>query len=319
MSKYGIDVSRYQSIINWDKVKPQIDFAIIQIGWIGNHDNHTVDLQFERNYKECKRLGIPIGAYIYNYAVSSQNVELAMSWIKKQLSGKTFEMPIYIDMEDNTLINLGKDRLTKLSLTFCKEIENLGFLAGVYANRNWFDNYLNKLEIKNKYNTWIAHYTNAVDKYKGEYDMWQASSKGKINGIYGNVDINYLYKIYNSNQSQNTNLQKTNEEIANEVIEGKWNNGEQRKILLSNAGYNYNEVQSIVNKIMKEKNNINYYKKCDSSFTSLVDALKSIGVDSSFQNRKKIAIANGITNYKGYSYQNINLLNLLKSGALKVG
>lgn len=315
MSKFGIDVSQHQGIIDWNKVKSQINFAILRLGWIGNHDNHTIDLQFERNYNECKRLKIPIGIYIYNYCVSSQNIENSIKWIEKQLKGKTFEMPIFIDMEDSSLSNLGKSRLTNIATTFCEEIKKLGFNAGVYANKYWYDTYLNKLELYNKYTLWIAHYTNAIDKYQGEFDMWQNLSNGKINGITGNVDTNYLYSDIIKN---NTNEKKlSNEEVAKLVIDGKYGNDEERKKKLENDGYNYIEVQAIVNKLINQKTE--YYKKCESQYKSLVDALKSINIDSSLTNRKKIAKANGILNYTGTSSQNIKLLNLLKEGKLKVG
>lgn len=73
MSKYGIDVSQHQGVINWDAVKGKIDFAILHLGWIGNHNNHTLDTQFERNYSECTRLGIPVGVYVYCYSSSESS------------------------------------------------------------------------------------------------------------------------------------------------------------------------------------------------------------------------------------------------------
>jgi len=107
---------------------------------------------------------------------------------------------------------------------------------------------------------------------------------------------------------------KTNEEIAKEVIAGKWGNGNARKKALEKAGYDYNVIQKIVNGNKKEK--IEYYPKCEVTHTSIVTALKSIKTDSSFSNRRKIANKNGIKVYIGSSSQNIKLLNLLKKGKL---
>lgn len=107
---------------------------------------------------------------------------------------------------------------------------------------------------------------------------------------------------------------KTNEEIAKEVIAGKWGNGNARKKALEKAGYDYNAIQKIVNGNKKEK--IEYYPKCEVTHTSIVTALKSIKTDSSFSNRRKIANKNGIKVYIGSSSQNIKLLNLLKKGKL---
>ena len=107
---------------------------------------------------------------------------------------------------------------------------------------------------------------------------------------------------------------KTNEEIAKEVLDGKWGNGTARKKALEKAGYNYNEVQAIVNK--KNTSTTRYYPKCESKYTSIVSALNSIKVNSSFNNRKKIANKNGIKVYLGTAAQNIKLLDLLKKGKL---
>lgn len=194
MSKFGIDVSEYQENIDWDLVKPNIDFAILRLGWIGNKENHTIDKKFERNYSECKRLGIPTGVYVYCYSNNEGAMKSGAKWTLDKLSGKTLELPIYIDMEDNSIRGYGKEHLTNLCFAFNAEIENAGYWAGVYANRDWFNNYLNKDKIKEKFTTWIATYCAGTNKYEGEYDMWQNSSSGKINGINGRVDTNYMYR-----------------------------------------------------------------------------------------------------------------------------
>ena len=190
----GIDVSDYQANINWDEVKSQIGFAILRLGWIGNKNNHTLDKKFERNYSECKRLGIPVGVYVYNYCNKEETAEAGAKWTLEHLKGKTLELPVYIDMEDNTIASLGKDKLTEIVFKFNQVIESAGYWAGVYANRNWFDNYLNKDIIKKRFTTWIAHYGTSEDKYKGEYDIMQYTSSGKVNGINGNVDMNNMYR-----------------------------------------------------------------------------------------------------------------------------
>lgn len=191
---FGIDVSENNGIINWDLVKPNINFAILRLGWIGNKNNHTLDKKFERNYAECKRLGIPVGAYVYCYCNSEETAKAGANWAMKMLQGKNIELPIYIDMEDNTIVNCGIDKLTNMCIAFNTIIEQAGLWAGVYANENWFNNYLNKEELKRRYTCWIASYKNGVNCYKGEYDIWQNSSSSKINGISCNVDTNYMYR-----------------------------------------------------------------------------------------------------------------------------
>lgn len=194
MSKFGIDVSQHNGNINWEEVRNHIDFAILRLGWIGNKNNHTLDTQFERNYNECKRLGIPVGVYVYNYCLSVETAESGANWAVDKLQGKSLELPVYIDAEDPSEEKLGKRINTDMCIAFNSIIEQSGRWAGVYANRNWFDNFLYKDEIKSRYTTWIATYCAGTNKYEGEYDMWQNSSDGHINGINGRVDTNYMYR-----------------------------------------------------------------------------------------------------------------------------
>lgn len=316
MSKFGIDVSQHNGNINWEEVRNHIDFAILRLGWIGNKNNHTLDTQFERNYNECKRLGIPVGVYVYNYCLSVETVKSGANWTIEKLQGKSLELPVYIDAEDPSEEKLGKRINTDMCIAFNSIIEQSGRWAGVYANRNWFNNFLYKDEIKNRYTTWIATYCAGTNKYEGEYDMWQNSSDGHIDGINGRVDTNYMYRdlIAEIGNTKEIEYKKSIDEIAREVINGQWGNGEDRKKRLQEAGYNYQEVQNKVNEMLNYNNR--YYKKCNSNFKSIVDALNSIGVNSSYENRKKIALKNNIINYSGTATQNNQLLEKLKSGKL---
>lgn len=190
--KAGIDVSKHQGEIDWEKVKDQIDFAIIRLGWIGNKENHTLDTWFERNYSKCKELGIPVGVYVYNYCNSLDTVKQAANWTIKKLEGKTFELPVFIDMEDLSIAGIGKEKLSNICIEFNEIIATAGYEPGIYANRNWFDNYLSK-DLRTKYTCWIAHYTNTNQNYDEEFSIWQYTSKGLINGISENVDLNIIY------------------------------------------------------------------------------------------------------------------------------
>lgn len=190
----GIDVSQHQGNIDWSSVKSQIDFAILRLGWIGNKNNHTLDTKFEQYYNECKRLGIPIGVYVYNYCVNQTAVQSGANWTISKLQNKKLELPVYIDMEDSSGTSLGKDLNTNMCVAFNSIIERSGRSAGVYANLNWFNNYLHKDIIKKKYTTWIAHYGVNENKYAGEYDILQYTSKGRVRGILGNVDMNVMYR-----------------------------------------------------------------------------------------------------------------------------
>lgn len=270
MNTFGIDVSQHQGKINWDEVKSKIDFAILRLGWIGNKENHTLDTQFERNYNECKRLGIPIGVYVYCYSNNEDTVKSGANWTINKLNGKSLDLPVYIDMEDDTIRGLGKEKLTNICIAFNSVIEADRRWAGVYANLDWFNNYLDKNVIKSKYTTWIAHYTSGTDKHKDEYDIWQNSSEAKLDGINGNIDTNYMYRdliteIGNTKQSD-PQTTKSIVDLAYEVLDGKYGNGEDRKKALGSL---YDEVQAKVNEMQKIKKEITYIVKSGDNLSKI--------------------------------------------------
>lgn len=269
----GCDISVHNGTINWEEAKNDIDFAIVRVGYIGNNEN-KLDGQFERNYSECKRLGIPVGVYVYNYVKTEARIKECAKWVIDQLQGKALDLPVYIDMEDNTIAPLGKNALTNLCIAFNTEIEATGRWAGVYANRNWYDNYLNKDEIKSRYTTWIAHYGVDINKYQGQYDMLQYTESGRLAGINGNVDLNEMYVdlvllIKGSKPQPTPQPQKSIDELALEVINGQWGNGEERKNRLINAGYDYNAVQHRVNEILGADKKIVYTVKAGDTLSGI--------------------------------------------------
>lgn len=274
-----IDLSQHNGNIDFNKVKNDgVEAVILRLGWIGNRNNHTIDTKFNEYYNACKKLNIPIGIYVYSYVVSDAAAVSGANWTINQLKDKKIELPIYIDMEDASTTGIGKDRLTSICVSFNSVIEKASYWAGVYANLNWYNNYLNKAYIKARYTTWIAHYGVNPDKYKNEYDMLQYSSTGKVNGINGNVDMNILYRdLLNQINGSNTPAKqepvaptkKTNEEIADEVINGKWGNGEDRKNRLTQAGYNYDAVQKIVNEKLGAKKETTYTVKKGDTLTKI--------------------------------------------------
>lgn len=316
MKRKGIDVSKHQGIIDWKKVKnDDVEFAIIRIGYGGSAP--VKDAKFEENYKNARANGLDVGVYIYSYADTLTDAKTEANAVINWLSGRDLELPVYFDIEDKKQSILGNTLRTNITKTFCDMIENAGYWAGIYANKSWLTSKLNMNEL-NAYTVWVAQWAN-TNTYKGPYAMWQYTSDGSVNGISGRVDMNYQVKELGGKlgtSGGSTSSKKSNEEIANEVIAGKWGNGTDRKNRLTSAGYNYDTIQAIVNQKMGVTGT-SYYKKYTGSSVSLVDALKSIGVDSSMTNRKKIAKANGISNYTGTSSQNTKLLNLLKQGKLK--
>lgn len=191
--RFGVDLSEHNGTVNFKELKKDVDFVILRLGWVGNKDNHTLDKNFEYNYKWAKKRGIPVGVYVYLYSNSVKTAQSGAKWAIKQLKGKSLDIPyIFADMEDKSIAGLGKGKLTDITIAFNEVIEKNGYKGGVYANLDWFRNKLDS-SLKTKYATWIAHYTDGTNKYLGSYDMWQNSSKGRVNGVDGNVDTNYMY------------------------------------------------------------------------------------------------------------------------------
>ena len=189
----GIDVSEQQGTINWEKVKADgIAFAILRLGWIGNYDNHTLDTQFETNYKACKNLGIPVGIYVYSYTVNDTAAKSGAKWAIKQLSGKSISLPVFIDVEDSSMSSLSKSQITSICTTFCSTIKSNGRTAGVYASKSWFDNKIDVSKLT-AYQKWVAQW-NSKCTYEGEYTFWQYSSSGSVCGITTKVDLDRWYK-----------------------------------------------------------------------------------------------------------------------------
>ena len=196
----GIDISSHNKDINWELVKSQIDFAIIRLGY-GDNDESQDDSYFIKNVNGCINNNIPFGVYIYSYAtnlVGNASIQSEIEHTKRQLS-KISQKPfcVYIDMEDNSTVKLGKSQLTNFALEYCKEITKAGYKAGVYANENWFNNYLDCSKIANYgYSIWCAKYSDNKPNISCNYDIWQYTSEGRINGINTVVDMNNMYNNF---------------------------------------------------------------------------------------------------------------------------
>lgn len=191
----GIDVSEHQGRIDWDAVKASgIDFAILRVGFGAPSWGGRVDYQFNRNISECERLGIPYGVYIYSYAFDNQQAADEASMVINCLSGHNPRLPVYYDLEDNSIIANGRQTgIASRAQVFCNRISAAGYEPGIYANLNWFNNILTDSVFKSSsWDHWIAQYNSQCD-YTGNYSFWQYKSNGKVLGINGNVDMNYAY------------------------------------------------------------------------------------------------------------------------------
>lgn len=263
----GIDLSCWQENVNYNELKKQgIEFAIIRIGYGKNKSQK--DKMFETHYEGLKNAGIKIGIYLYSYMTliqaGKQEAENCLYFLK----GRKIDLPIFIDLEENRTAKLGSDAVTKGAIEFCKTIKEAGYEAGVYANLNWFTNYVNPYKIiENGFKIWLAQWNDKITA-NFDVDFWQYTSKGKLNGIAGNVDLDYQIK---DEQIENPiePTKKTIEELANEVINGKWGNGNERYERLTNAGYNYQDVQNKVNEILGVNKKLYYIVKSGDTLTRI--------------------------------------------------
>ena len=195
----GIDVSKYQGNIDWEKVKKDgIEFAILRAGY-GRYESQ-IDPTFEKNYKECKRLGIPVGTYWYTYATNKEEVLKETEVYLKALKGKTTELPNFFDIEYEPDIKaLSRQTRTDLCNLFMSEIKKAGYKTGLYCSYDWSKNWLYEKQLTS-YDKWIAQYSNKCSYSGSDLAIWQYSSSGKIDGISGNVDLDYCYKDYTSTE-----------------------------------------------------------------------------------------------------------------------
>ena len=194
-SKTGIDVSKYQGKIDWKKVKNDgIEYAIIRIGY-GDDLKEQDDPTAVYNMQECERFGIPYGVYIYSYALTESQVDSEVAHVMRMIKGFNPKLGIFFDVEDESLIkNLTKDELNAFAYRFLNQIKNNGYIPWLYSNKYWLTTYLTSSKLQ-EFPLWIANY-DLDDKdspdYNKPYKMWQYTSKGSVNGVIGNVDMNVL-------------------------------------------------------------------------------------------------------------------------------
>jgi GH25 family lysozyme M1 (1,4-beta-N-acetylmuramidase) len=194
---HGVDISQYQGTPDFAKLKNAVDFVIIKAGY-GRYRNQ-VDPQFERNYSECKKYGIPCGAYWFGYATNPQDAASEARICAEVLKGKQFEYPIYYDVETDTKsnhypFNTGIDNCSAMVEAFCSTLESYGYFAGLYISRSPLQQYIYP-ETAAKYSLWIAEYGGKCN-YNGTYGMWQYSDNGSVSGIAKAVDLDECYVDY---------------------------------------------------------------------------------------------------------------------------
>lgn len=192
--QYGVDVSEYQGIIDFEAVKAAgYSFVCLR----STKKNGAVDTAFDRNLLGCMNNRLDYSCYKYAYANTHEQARMEADSVINLL--KDIKMPIWYDLEDSSLTHLGKDTIEGIALSFIGECKEAGFDVGIYCNQNWYDNYISQY-LKDKYPFWVARYGKNNGKLEEKYKptgrnviAWQYTSKGQVPGIIGYVDLDVLF------------------------------------------------------------------------------------------------------------------------------
>lgn len=194
----GIDVSKWNGTINWNAVKESgVNYVIIRVGFRGSSSGALVeDLNFKTNIAGATKAGIKVGVYFFSQAITEAEAVEEASMVLGLIKSYKISYPVFIDTEPSggRADSLTTSQRTAVVKAFCETVKNAGYTPGVYASKYY---YLNKLTASSlsSYKIWVAQYASTCT-YTGKYDLWQFSSKGSINGISGDVDLNYSYMGY---------------------------------------------------------------------------------------------------------------------------
>jgi GH25 family lysozyme M1 (1,4-beta-N-acetylmuramidase) len=263
MSRIGIDASSYQGVIDWKKVKKSgVEFSILKI----IRKDLNPDKQFENNYKGCIDNGVVVqGVYNYSYATTVDKAISDAKRVLEVLNGR--KVMVWLDVEDRVQQGIGRT-LIEIINAYGNVITNAGLEFGVYTGQYFYNTYI-KPYGGISCPLWIARYGKNDGKMEEKYKPqipgmigWQYSSRGKVSGIVGNVDMNVWYsEIIPQTKEETVVVEKTVEQLAREVLDEIWGNGEDRKNRLQKAGYDYSKVQKCVNSIIKSRKVKNYTVK----------------------------------------------------------
>lgn len=188
----GIDVSRWQGEIDWKKVaNDDVKFAMVATR---SRQTGTLDPYFTANMNGAMNNGVKLGAYIYSYALTVEEAKAEAEFVLNAIKDYPISYPIAFDVEDeNTQGKMSKEEISALIDAFCKTIQDAGYYPIIYASDYWLSNKLDPQTAK-KYPVWVARY-NKLPVFQNPV-MWQGTSSGKVDGIAGNVDLDFQYTSF---------------------------------------------------------------------------------------------------------------------------
>lgn len=263
MEVMGLDVSHYQQNIDWGKVAESgKKFVILKAMY--EAQSHRKDEFFEFNYSEAGKYGLARGVYIFIASASIKDPKGDAEALLRILGDRPLEYGIWLDFESKALRSQGKEKIKELAYLYGAIFKEAGYYVGIYCNKDWYDNVIHP-ELKHNFEFWIARYPkndvgvfNPGSSLRPDYTIavaWQYSSKGKVPGINGNVDLDVDFDGV-VNLIAKEPYKKTDRAIAIEVLQNKWGTAKTsptRKELLTMAGYNYDTIQEMVNYLLKKR------------------------------------------------------------------
>lgn len=193
-TEVGIDVSKWQGEIDFEKVKNSgASFVMIRIGVQTKVNGELIiDPYYKQNIKNAKKAGLKVGVYLYSIATSKKEAIEHANWVIKTLNGEKLDLPIVFDWENWSKWNTYKlsfHDINSIANNFMNAVKNNGYEGMLYSSKYYLENiWTNELNFP----VWLAHYTSKTN-YEGKYKMWQLSNTGRIDGINGDVDINIMY------------------------------------------------------------------------------------------------------------------------------
>lgn len=194
----GVDVSRHQGIIDWDKFleDEHSDFAIIRAGFGKNN----IDTQAVRNVAECERLGIPYGLYWFSYALTPEMARREAEYLSDFVGSHKPSYPLVYDFEYDSVthavkngVKISRDFVLNCTEQFCHRLEELGFYAMFYCNNDYYQRYYQASKVAEKYDMWYARYATSPGR---PVTLWQTSESGRVKGIQGKVDLDQTERDY---------------------------------------------------------------------------------------------------------------------------
>lgn len=197
----GITVSKYQGEIDWKKVAADdVSFAMIRLGYLDSPDP-----TFDRNMREAAANGVDTGIYLYSQALTVEDAIKEAEYTVKNAISYRVTYPVVIDLESQYLLDSGLDRqqLTDIANAFCKTVQDAGYYPMIYINDNWLKNYIDPVQIP--YDLWYGRYKDlSMEEIPDGVAIWQSTAEGKVDGITGNVCLEFAFQDYKNKIAKDT-------------------------------------------------------------------------------------------------------------------